>query len=99
MSEPNLEGVAPALVAFCRRNGLKITCGKNGHHNLGSKHYRGEALDFSARHLISGAPLSAEYVAHLYRDASASGLLIRDERTRPPGQKVWGGPHFHVEVA
>ena len=25
-------------------------------------------------------------------------LIVRDERTRPPGQRVWGGPHLHVEI-
>lgn len=87
-----LEGVDPRLLAFCHRNGLVVTSGRNGKHNAHSKHPRGLALDFRSR------TLTEEFVLHLFRDAKKSGLRLLDERTRPPGQKVWGGPHFHVEV-
>jgi hypothetical protein len=30
--------------------------------------------------------------------AVGKGYKVRDERTRPPGQKVWSGPHIHLEV-
>lgn len=87
-----LAGVDQRLLAFAERNGLYVTSGRDGTHNAGSKHYRGEALDFRSR------ALAAEFIGHLQRDAAKSGLTLRDERKRPPGQQVWGGPHFHVEV-
>jgi hypothetical protein len=92
-------GVDGRLLAFADRNGLVITSGRGGHHNVGSKHYRGEAIDVSVRHDRRGVPLSAERIGHLARDCGQHGLRLRDERTRPPGQAVWGGPHLHVEVA
>lgn len=31
-------------------------------------------------------------------DLRAQGYIVRDEREHPKGQKVWGGPHIHVEL-
>lgn len=89
---PDLHGVDQRLLDFAARNGLTITSGRDGHHNTGSLHYRGLALDFRSRGLKSA------FIAHLGRDADQHGLTLRDERKRPPGQLVWGGPHLHLEV-
>lgn len=85
-------GVDHRLIEFCVRNGLFATSARDGHHNVGSKHYEGKAIDFRSR------GLTEEFVAHLERDAQQSGLTLRDERQRPPGQKVWNGPHWHLET-
>lgn len=85
-------GVDSRLLAFADRNGLKITSGRGGVHNVGSKHYRGLAIDVRSRGLTDAV------IEHLKRDAEQHGLLVRDERQRPPGQKVWSAPHLHIEV-
>jgi hypothetical protein len=87
-----LEGVRPELLAFCLRNGLFITSAKDSTHNVGSKHYRGEAVDVRSR------SLEEAFIGHLKRDAEQHSLILRDERKRPPGQKVYGGPHLHIEM-
>ncbi len=88
----DFEGVDARLIEFCIRNGLYVTSAHDGTHNTGSKHYRGEAIDFCSR------GLKPEFVEHLKRDAERHGLTLRDERKRPPGQKVYGGPHWHLEI-
>lgn len=88
----NLHGVDDRLLEFCRRNGLVVTAGRNGRHNVGSKHPKGEAIDFRTK------GMAEEFWGHLERDARQHGLILRDERTRPPGQKMYSGPHGHVEV-
>jgi len=87
-----LDGVDGRLLSFAHRNGLHITSGREGRHNIGSKHYSGKAIDFRTR------GLSEEFWQHLERDALEHGLKLRDERLRPHGQKVWGGPHAHLET-
>src|ERR1051325_2581038 len=52
-------------------------------HNTNSKHYTGQAIDVDYRGVD---------VPSLSQAATASGFKLRDERTRPKGQKVWGGP-------
>jgi hypothetical protein len=85
-------GVDKPLLDFADRNGLYITSGKSGKHNIGSKHYTGHAIDFRT------IGMTEAFFQHLVRDAKQSGLILRDERKRPPGQKVWAGPHGHLET-
>src|SRR6266540_1817829 len=86
------QGVDNRLLHFASVNGLRITSGRHGKHNVGSKHYRGLAIDVSCR------SMTAARIEHLKRSARAAGLYIRDERRRPRGQKIWSGPHLHIEV-
>lgn len=80
------------LTSFAKDNGLTVGSTTGGHHNTNSRHYTGNALDVKG----SGAFDDAR-VKTLSDAAQARGLLLRDERKRPAGQKVWGGPHVHVE--
>ena len=80
------------LRAFALRWGLTITSETEGRHNPGSLHYQGRAIDVSARGLTD------EAVRAIDRSAAAEGIRLRDERRRPPGQAVWGGPHLHLEL-
>ena len=32
------------------------------------------------------------------RKCAAIGVIVRDERKRPNGQKVWSAPHLHLEI-
>lgn len=60
-------------------------------HNRNSAHYRGDALDVSVRGK-TGAQVDALEAA-----AKDLGLIVRDERARPKGQKIWDGAHIHLE--
>lgn len=82
------------LLSFAKKNGLTPGSTTGGRHNAGSRHYSGNALDIKG----SGAFDDAR-VAQLSKLAAAEGLILRDERRRPVGQKVWGGAHIHLEHA
>ena len=76
--------------------GATITSTTGGQHNVGSLHGQGRAVDI-------GMGASATDAVRANADAlmaglKAQGYIVRDERTRPKGQKVWGGPHIHVEL-
>ena len=78
------------LLAWAASEKLPVTSSSTGRHNVGSKHYLGQAIDVDHK--------AVKDVNAFYKDAQAQGFRIRDERQRPPGQAVWGGPHFHVEI-
>lgn len=80
------------LRQFAARFGLVITSETGGQHNPGSLHYQGRAIDVRSRGLTD------EVIAALQKAAAELGIRLRDERTRPAGQGVWGGPHLHLEV-
>lgn len=84
----------PELISFAKENNLTVGSTTGGRHNAGSKHYSGNAIDIKG----SGA-FDDQTVQELSRKASERGFLLRDERRHPPGQKVWGGPHIHLEAA
>lgn len=78
---------------FAQAQGFKVTAGRaTSGHNPGSKHYSGQAFDVGVR------GKSEAEIQNFIQAAQANGLRVVDERTRPPGQKVWGGPHLHLEV-
>jgi len=80
------------LEEFAAQYGLKVTSTTGGEHNAGSAHYTGRAIDVSSR------GFTQDMVDKLKALAQAWGFTLRDERTRPAGQPVWGGPHLHLEV-
>ncbi|WP_224366336.1 peptidoglycan-binding domain-containing protein [Hyalangium versicolor] len=80
-----------AMSRLAQQHGLTVTSTTGGKHNTGSKHYQGRAIDVRTRG-VSEASLDA-----FMADARANGYTVRDERTRPAGQKVWGGAHIHIE--
>lgn len=72
--------------------GWTVTSEMGGGHNAHSKHYLGKAIDIRSRG-------RTEFdIAVLYSVLEPMGYKIRDERKRPKGQRVWRGPHFHIEV-
>ena len=79
------------MTEVANESGARITSTTGGKHNPGSKHKRGEAIDFGA---ADTPPEEFERIANEYR---RKGYKVTDERQRPPGQKVWSGPHGHVE--
>lgn len=72
--------------------GFKATSTTGGKHNKGSLHSAGKAVDFSVR------GKTKQQVDRFIREMRKLGYRVRDERTQPKGQKVWTGPHIHVEV-
>jgi hypothetical protein len=84
----------PDLISFAQENNLRVGSTTGGTHNRNSRHYTGNAIDIRD----SGA-WSDEQVSSLTQQAAERGFLVRDERRRPPGQPVWGGPHVHLEYA
>jgi hypothetical protein len=86
---------AGTLLDFAKKNHFQVTSGfsHGSGHNKGSRHYQGsekdpEAVDINHR----GVSLS-----NLRKLADQDGYIVRDERTRPKGQEIWGGPHYHLE--
>lgn len=72
--------------------GWVVTSAKGGGHNAHSLHYIGKAIDISVRG-------KTEFdIAMLYTVVEGLGYKIRDERKRPKGQRIWGGPHMHISV-
>lgn len=91
---PNLRrtGDFRELAAFARAHGFTVTSTNGGRHNTGSAHYRGIAADVRTR------DHTAAQVEQFMREARAAGYMVLDERRRPAGQRVWGGPHVHLQI-
>ncbi len=84
--------LADSISSLVTPLGGRITSTTGGQHNPGSKHYSGNAVD------VGMGRESPEQQAQILAALQANpALRVRDERTRPPGQKVWSGPHLHVE--
>lgn len=80
------------LKAFAEREGFHVTSTNGGRHNVGSKHFRGLAIDVRTRDKTN-----AQVEAFISK-ARGLGIIVRDERTRPKNQKVWSGAHLHLEL-
>lgn len=80
-----------AIAEYGEQLGFRVTSTTGGTHNPGSAHAQGRAVDFSVK---NKTPAEVEAFMQSMRDR---GYVVRDERTRPPGQPVWSGPHIHVE--
>lgn len=82
-----------ALIGFARKHGLHITstCGC-GQHNAGSLHYVGRAID------VRTSDKTDQQIHDILIDAPAHGIHVIDERVHPAGEKVWSGPHLHLEI-
>lgn len=72
--------------------GWKVTSEMGGGHNAHSRHYQGKAIDVSVRNRTQ---FDIDILLTIF---DGQGLIVRDERKRPRGQKVWGGPHLHLAV-
>lgn len=81
------------LVKIARGNNFDVTSTNGGRHNVGSKHFMGLAIDVRTKNKTARQILD---FMNLLRDG---GLVVRDERIKPPRQKVWGGPHLHIEIS
>ena len=80
------------LMQFAQSRGFTVTSTIGGTHNVGSAHYWGGAVD-----VRTGDKTSAQ-VNEFISEARVQGVIVRDERTHPANQKVWRGPHLHLQV-
>lgn len=80
------------LLDLAAAYGFHVTSTCAGFHNRGSLHYRSRAIDVRTRDKSEG---QIEAFMHAAR---AAGIHVRDERVRPAGQKVFSGPHLHLEI-
>lgn len=78
--------------SFVQGQGFTVTSDIGGEHNVGSKHYLGKAVD------VRTQGKSVAEVESFIAAAKNQGYTVRDERTRPAGQKEWSGPHLHLEA-
>jgi hypothetical protein len=80
------------LTSFIKQQGFQVTSTTGGRHNVGSAHYEGRAADVRTR------GKSAAEIEDFIATAKAAGLDVVDERRRLAGEKVYGGPHFHLQL-
>ena len=79
-----------SILAYANSRGYTYTSTTGGAHNTGSLHYLGQAIDVRTR--------GKSDVEKFIKDARSLGLNVRDERTKPPNQVVWSGPHLHIDT-
>lgn len=80
------------IVKIVQGMGWKVTSTTQGKHNIGSLHPKGRAVDISVRDKTDF------HVATLTEVLGNLGYVVRDERVRPKGQRVWSAPHVHVAL-
>lgn len=80
------------LSKFAKEDGFVVTSTTGGTHNKGSKHGRGLAIDVRTR------DKTPEQIEAFIQKAKDEGYIVHDERVHPKGQKVWSGPHLHIEL-
>ncbi len=89
--EPFYSSVQASIAPF----GGILGSERGGQHNRGSLHYSGNAVDIPMG--ASASPQAKANADRMRADLESRGFKVRDERTHPQGQAVWGGPHLHVE--
>lgn len=72
--------------------GFLVTSTTGGRHNTGSKHYVGKAIDVR---VYGHSNVTIDLFIQLMTDM---GYVVLDERVRPRGQRIWGGPHIHIHA-
>lgn len=89
--------VYEVLSEFARQHGFTVTSTNKGRHNKGSAHYEGRAIDVRT-HRDNKPLYTDQEIRDFMRAARDQGYVILDERNRPKGQKVWSGPHLHIQT-
>lgn len=87
---------AASIAAFVRNQGFIPGSGftKKGH-NTDSAHGDNRALDVGLN--ATNSKKTVQEIVTLMANGIKAGLRARDERVRPPGQKVWSAAHIHFE--
>lgn len=80
------------MVAIAKQYGFTVTSTTGGKHNAGSLHAKGLAIDVRTK------DKTPAQITAFIKAVQKTGYQVRDERVRPAGQKVWSGPHLHIQV-
>lgn len=80
------------LIKVAEDNNFQVTSTTGDAHNVGSKHYLGLAIDVRTK------DKTVKQIEDFIKFLRSENLIVRDERMRPPGQKVWSGAHLHIEI-
>lgn len=80
------------LVDWAVAHKFHVTSTTGGRHSARSAHYARKAIDVRTRDKTD-----AEIETFIQR-TRALGIIVRDERRKPPGQLIWSGPHLHLEL-
>ena len=98
--EGGYEGKIHPVVEYFKSMGLNPSSVDEGTHNTGSRHYSGNAVDLGLNTTFGG-DLTKMYEFKQWYETKGKqmfpGLTLRDETTRPKGQEVWTGAHYHLE--
>ena len=82
--------------------GLKPSSVNTGEHSPNSRHYHNKAVDLGLNTTFGGdqrkMDVFYQYLQSPEGQKMFPGVKVRDERTRPNGQKVWSGSHLHLEL-
>ena len=90
-----------SVVEKLRSMGLKPSSVDSGKHNEGSKHYHGKAVDLGLNTTFNGNVKKMKEFKNWFDSEGKNhfpGVKLFDETTRPKGQKVWSGAHYHLEL-
>ena len=80
------------MIKVAEDNNFQVTSTTGDAHNVGSKHYLGLAIDVRTK------DKTAKQIEDFIKLLRGENLIVRDERMRPPRQKVWSGAHLHIEI-
>jgi hypothetical protein len=90
-----------SVVSYLSEKGYMPSSVDSGHHNEGSKHYTGSALDLGLNTTFKGDRTAMQEFLNFYQNnlkEKFPSLKLKDERVKPINQKVWSGSHFHLEL-
>jgi LysM repeat protein len=79
------------LINLAKKNNFDVTSTTGGGHNVGSRHYKGRAIDVRTKNK------TPEEINQFMNIARSAGYRVLDERVRPKGQKKWDGQHLHID--
>ncbi len=81
------------LKRFAEAENFVVISTNSGYHEKGSKHFCNLAID------VRTFDKTNEQIENFITKANSLGVIVRDERERPPNKKVWYyGAHLHLEL-
>lgn len=98
--EESVNNIIP-IVNQLQSMGLKPSSVNTGEHNENSLHYQNRAVDLGLNTTFGGNENKMQEFINKQLPLLKQqypNLKLRDERTKPNGQKVWSGSHLHLEL-
>lgn len=83
--------------------GVKPSSTNTGNHNKNSLHYSGNAFDVGLNTSFGGSTQKMREFKDKFLEMQRTNPLyaqfeLVDETTRPKGQEVWSGAHYHIQL-